>query len=301
MGPPTTIYSDQETGLLADFREHCIMYNITTVTSLPRSQHENSQAELGVKMMKAKLIALLNDPEFQISTEKDWEELLPDITQAINTTPFEKQPYTRELLQFGKQSKGTIPMGDYLNLRKWENIEEYIEDLEKTTQELHTTHLQNMNRNRQNRARIRPKRESLTKNAFTKNALVLFHDLERKPLTNKSQLYKVTDIYEKGLQIKNCETGTKRSTNFSEVRPVFRSEMEFFYPKDMFQKISRLCLDINKQHPNSTLQEKTTPKKTQEVKKKTRKKKIMENNTPPTTRSKTSKERNITEETQQEK
>ena len=84
------------------------MYNITTDTSLPRSKHENSQAELGVKMMKAKLTALINALEFQTSTEKDWAELLPDITQAINTTPFEQHPYTRELLQFGKQSKGMI-------------------------------------------------------------------------------------------------------------------------------------------------------------------------------------------------
>ena len=265
-GHPYCITSDNSNSFLLDFKEHLVRYGIVTRTSLPYSQYQDL-AEIGVKLFKDKLRALFTDPQF-ITNNKDWDKILPDICQIVNSAPLSKPfRYSREKLHFGnalnhicpfafyasKNLNETPPIPTLADLGQFGPFTDFITNMYQSIDEIRNQHknIQHEKR-RQINNQTQPKKGSHLFTQFHPGMLV-FITTKPKNLREtgepKRRLYRILASSKRGITAVDVQTfETIRSTNFASIEIPTHDEFSFLYPKHFFNEIQALSKDLYKRY-----------------------------------------------------
>ena len=256
-GIPNQFYSDQDDSFLGEVRTYLLQRNTILRASFPYSQHQNSLAEGGVKALKVRLRALLNDPEFALyNNVTEWHKMLPDIQTIINSSPMANSAYSRELLMFGYNLATNIPFSFTANRdNQWKDLTEYVEQgfaLQKSAQ-AQVTETKDKRR-RQQAEKGNPL--SLNQNMFLRGQLVL-QSRDKKTLANfdpKKRVCRVLHATPRGLTLLDLSTNKIISSNLQNITPLTCKTMELYYPKAFFKNLELLCQDVNRRpHPRGSL------------------------------------------------
>ena len=269
-GHPFCISSDNANSFLMDFKQYLVRFGVATRSSYPYSQFQD-YAEVGVKLLKQKLSALTADHEFLLHN-RDWDLVLPDICQIINSQPL-SPPFShdRETLHFGNSLNHISPLAFYANNHsntktsqppslsdqgQFGPFTEYLTNQHNQTTQMRDDHLQiQHNKRRRLNAQTHIKQGSHHPNIFLPGMLI-YMNVKPKNLQEtaepKRRLFRVLTSGARGITAIDTATfSTIRSNNFSSIEIPTHKDFAVLYPKEFFSEITSLSKDLYKRYQSA--------------------------------------------------
>lgn len=265
-GHPYVITTDNANSFLEEFKQCLVRNGVTTRTSLPHSQYQDL-AEIGVKLLKTKLRQLLTDTEF-LTKNKDWDLILPDIAQIINSQPFSLPfKHTREIIHFGnglnhlsplafyahKDKHPTPPVPTLADLGQFGPFTEYLTDtFQQTLTQRTDRHLTETIKRQRIHDQTPVKQGTHPSNIFRPGMLIFMTAKPKDQIQSgepKRRLFRILASSPRGITAIDTQSFSMiRSHNFSSIEIPTYAEIQSLYPKEFFAEIQALSKDLYKRY-----------------------------------------------------
>ena len=246
---PKYIFSDNESGILGEFRDELLRNGVILDCDFPYSPWMNGSAELSVRKFKNTLSKAIADSLSPGTSTQEWPEILPDLINTINKSPKCIGKFSREAIMFG-QTTDNFPAMNYVNNENFS-----LEEL--TERHINTAKIINENqkeaRNKQidqyTKLAIATPKQRSTRD-FHPGQLVLLHRTSKEDALSAPKIgpFRVVKNFPRGAQIQDCKSGILRSASHDRISHLKTTDLDYLLPENFCEEISKLARDLNKRH-----------------------------------------------------
>ncbi len=225
--PPTTVYSDNDTGFRGDTENLFRVYGIQHHTSYPHTQRQN-YVESQIRIFKnAYRAAIIDSPVFKT---RDWDTLYPLVVCRINSM-ISKYGMSREAVHYGHIVESSLPL--ITDATVFEPLED---DLEKISNLFRVR----MGRFMQKRQRNKTYYKIGKQFNFYINELVMYKVYTPEHMLSPTFIgpARIVDLAESGATLRDTKTGATFSVAFENMRKVSFEEVLTLLPQNFDSEIA---------------------------------------------------------------